>query len=166
MEFRFSHPELASRPVTPADREFLRLLYHSTRQDELAVTGWPQERIDAFLDQQFEAQSDHYSKHFNNDGFTILAEQEKDVGRLYLEEREDEIRVIDISLLPEHRGQGIGGSVMRDVLDLAGSRGKCVRIHVEQNNPAQSLYQRLGFRKIDEHGVYLLLERAPIPSPA
>ncbi len=33
-----------------------------------------------------------------------------------------------------------------------------VRIHVQQSNPAFHLYQRLGFQKIDENGVYFLME--------
>lgn len=161
MQFQLTHSELATRPVTPADQEFLRALYHSTRREELAQTGWGPEQITAFLDQQFEAQTVHYNEHFDSRGFAILTRDGVAIGRLYLEERADEIRIIDIALLPDHRGCGIGGSVMRDVLTLAANLGKCVRIHVEQNNPAMTLYQRLGFTKVDAHGVYFLMEATP-----
>jgi predicted GNAT family acetyltransferase len=56
-----------------------------------------------------------------------------------------ELNVIDIAILPEFRGQGIGGTLMRRLMDDAAAAGQIVQIHVEQNNPAQSLYRRLGF---------------------
>jgi len=153
-----SHAEVTLRPVTPDDRDFLCELYASTRIEELRVTGWAQDQIDAFLLQQFEAQTLHYAAHYNPDGFMALCHGEAAIGRLYLEERPDEIRIVDIALLPMHRGQGIGSSVLDDVMAMATQQGKCVRIHVEQNNPAQSLYQRLGYKKIDENGIYHLME--------
>ena len=79
-------------------------------------------------------------------------------GRLYVARWEDEIRVMDIALLPEHRGAGIGTRLLRDLLDEAEASGKKVTVHVELNNPALTLYQRLGFRPVAERGVYLLLE--------
>ena len=83
------------------------------------------------------------------------------IGRLYIDRSEDEIRLIDIALLPEHRGKGIGGSLMRQTLDEARLAGKPVRIHVEHNNPARRLYDRLGFRPVEDQGVYDLLEWRP-----
>ncbi len=35
--------------------------------------------------------------------------------------------------------------------------GKTVSIHVERHNPALGLYDRLGFRPVGEHGVYVLM---------
>ena len=66
--------------------------------------------------------------------------------------------MIDIALLTEHRSAGIGGQIMEEVLDEAAAAGKPVRIHVEQNNPAMRLYNRLGFRKIGNTGIYDLME--------
>ena len=83
------------------------------------------------------------------------------IGRLYLDRREDELRLIDIALLPEFRGRGLGGSLMRGVLDEAREADKLVRIHVEQNNPAMRLYEWLGFEKIEDQGVYWLMEWRP-----
>jgi Phage Tail Collar Domain len=40
--------------------------------------------------------------------------------------------------------------------------GGCkLSIHVEMNNPARRLYERLGFRPAGEHGVHVLMERVP-----
>jgi len=147
-----------------ADLAFLCRLYASTRQEELAQTGWPQAQIDSFLQQQFEAQHVHYMKHFAKAKFDlILNTRGQPIGRLYLDERQDEIRIIDIALLPANRGNGIGGRILEDILAQAQKSHKPVRIHVEKNNPAMRLYRRLGFFPVEDQGVYELLERSPQP---
>jgi ribosomal protein S18 acetylase RimI-like enzyme len=50
---------------------------------------------------------------------------------------------------------------LRGVLAAAAQRGVAVRIHVEVNNPARSLYDRLGFREIETCGIYTLMEWRP-----
>ena len=141
------------------DLPFLRALYASTREAELAPTGWPQQQIDAFLLQQFEAQHHHYMEHFAGADFDLIVDGGGEpIGRLYLEEREDEFRVIDIALVPEARGHGIGGRILGDILQRAFASGKAVRIHVEKNNPALRFYRRLGFEPVEESGVYHLME--------
>ena len=82
------------------------------------------------------------------------------IGRLYLDRRGPELRIVDIALFSEHRGRGIGGAVLSDLIDEATIGGVPVRIHVERDNPALALYQRLGFREIGDEGVYLLMECA------
>ena len=86
------------------------------------------------------------------------------IGRLYLDRRKDEIWVVDIALLPEHRGRGIGDALMRQVIAEADEKALPVRIHVEHVNPAQRWYERLGFRRTGDTGVYYLMERSPDPS--
>ena len=58
------------------------------------------------------------------------------VGRLYVVRWSREHRIIDIALLPEHRRQGLGAALMRDLLDEAAATNKALSIHVEKNNPA------------------------------
>ena len=93
------------------DLDFLRALYASTRREEMVPTEWPQEQIEAFLLQQFEAQHAYYQEHYPSSDFDLIlsSSKKKLSGRLYLDERYDEFRIIDIALLPEARGQGIGG---------------------------------------------------------
>ena len=151
------------RPVTEEDREFLYLVYAGTREEELAVTGWRDAEKAAFLWSQFEAQSLHYQEHFSGASFHVILRDGESVGRLYVDRRRDEIRIIDIALLPRVRGQGIGSRILSDILTEAEGAGLPVRIHVEMNNPAMRLYRRLGFRSVAVHGVYLLMERPTQP---
>lgn len=158
--------KISFRPIALVDGEsdlpFLRALYASTRADEMAQTGWSAGHIEAFLNQQFEAQHKFYLEHFGGADFDlILGEDGEPIGRLYLEERDDEFRIIDIALVAACRGKGIGGKLLQEILDRAFAAGKAVRIHVEQYNPAMRLYVRLGFKKVEEQGVYHLMESLP-----
>ena len=149
------------RPVADDDWEFLYRVYADTRQEELSPVPWSPEEKDAFLRFQFDAQRKYYAEVFTKADYYIIEKAGEPIGRLYLDRREDEIRLIDIALLGTFRGQGLGGELMADVLAEGQRKGLLVRIHVEHNNPAMRLYQRLGFKKIEEQGVYWLMEWMP-----
>ncbi|MEM6795291.1 MAG: GNAT family N-acetyltransferase [Acidobacteriota bacterium] len=149
------------RPAAESDRDFLFRVYASTRTEELAAVPWSAEEKEAFLRFQFKAQSTYYDDVFQNAEFSVVELQGEPIGRLYVDRREDEIRLIDIALLPAHRGSGLGGELMADILAEGQRKGLLVRIHVEHNNPAMHLYRRLGFEKIEEQGVYWLMEWTP-----
>lgn len=125
------------------------------------MVPWSDEEKDAFLRFQFDAQSKYYAENFGEAAFDVIELEGERIGRLYVDRRDDEIRLVDIAYLPEFRGQGLGGELMAEVLAEGESKGLLVRIHVEHNNPAMRLYKRLGFKKIEEQGVYWLMEWTP-----
>ncbi|MBL8093680.1 MAG: GNAT family N-acetyltransferase [Anaerolineales bacterium] len=155
---------LTLRPVNADDHAFLYRVYASTRVDELAPLGWSQAQFDAFVTQQFAAQSAHYWEHYNTGRFCVIENAGEPVGRLYVDRWADQIRIVDIALLPEYRNRGWGTALLAKVLAEGERDGLPVTIHVESFNPAQRLYQRLGFRRISGDDVYWLLERAPVGS--
>lgn len=153
---------LSFRAIRQSDQDFLRDLYASTRADEMAQVPWSQEQRDHFLAMQFEAQHAHYMRHFAGAAFWIVVlRQNEPIGRLYLDEWDDEFRLIDIAFLPHHRGNGFGTLLLVDLMEAALARRKPVRAHVEKTNPAQRLYSRLGYRVIEDKEVYDLLEWHP-----
>jgi ribosomal protein S18 acetylase RimI-like enzyme len=149
------------RPVEPSDEEFLYRVYAGTRTEELAVVPWDDAQKDAFLRAQFDAQSRWYRDHYARATYQVVLVDGEPAGRLYLHRGESEIRIVDIALLPEHRGNGVGSSLLNDVLAEADSTGKRVTIHVERFNPALRLYERLGFSVAEDKGAYLFLDRSP-----
>ncbi|HEV3458593.1 MAG TPA: GNAT family N-acetyltransferase [Thermoanaerobaculia bacterium] len=149
---------VACRAVSPGDEELLYRIYASTRFEELAPVPWTAAQKEAFLRMQFRAQSVDYAANFPDAAFQVILVDGAPAGRLYVDRRGDELRIVDIALLPEHRGTGIGGALLRGLLAEAAAAGKAVRIHVEQMNPALRLYERLGFRRTGGDGVYFLME--------
>jgi ribosomal protein S18 acetylase RimI-like enzyme len=125
---------------------------------------WDDAQKDAFLRSQFEAQDAWYREHYASASFDVILVDGEPAGRLYVLRRDAEIRIVDIALLPEQRGSGVGTSLLRELLAEADAAGKSVAIHVERMNPALRLYERLGFSVAEDKGVYLFLERPPRPT--
>ncbi len=164
---RVQHPvtEVRFRPVVEADRGFLRGLYAATREEELAAAPWPVAAKEAFLDQQFAAQDHSYRANYPGAELLVILAGATPAGRLYLHARADEVRIMDIALLPAWRRRGLGTAILQAVLAHARSAGRSVSIHVESFNPAQRLYARLGFRPVGRNDVYVLLEWRPGADP-
>ena len=154
-------PLLSLRPSTEADEAFLLAVYASTREAELAATGWSTEQKHAFCAQQFHAQQGHYRQHYLTAQYFVIEAEKVPAGRLYVDHWEKEIRVVDISLLPEFRGQGIGTHLLSDLQKQAQSASKVLSIHVEAFNPAKRLYERLGFVLTEDKGMYHFMTWTP-----
>ena len=161
-------PSLASRGITlrpeqPADGVFLETLFVSIRWPEFDGAGWSDEVRRNFLAHQFALQSRHYADCYRGAEWQIVERTNVEgnaapVGRLCLLEGQSDVRIVDISLVPEVRGAGLGAALLNAVKARAAARDRKVSIHVERNNPARRLYQRLGFAFVHEQGPYLLLE--------
>lgn len=149
---------LRLRAITPADTSFLARVYASSRAEELAITGWSEEQKEIFCRRQFDAQSEYYAANYPEASFQIIERDDEPIGRLYVARWEKEIRIVDITLLPEFRGSGIGTGLLRELQAEARAAGKSLTIHVERFNRALMLYQRLGFKQVEDKGVYLLME--------
>jgi GNAT superfamily N-acetyltransferase len=151
-------PTIRLRPATTGDRDFLAAVYASTRMEELSATDWTDVQKADFCEMQFAAQDAHYRQHYPTADFQVIEINGIPAGRLYVDRWKEEIRIMDIALLPEHCGKGIGTKLLLDLQQEAAGCGKSLSIHVERFNPALRLYERLGFRMTEDKGVYLLLE--------
>lgn len=149
------------RPVTPSDESFLAAVYAATREEELALTDWSDEQKAAFCSSQFAAQETHYRQYYPTAEFSVIESLGTPAGRLYLARWSLQIRIMDLALLKDFRGKGIGTELLLSLQEEAARAGKSLTIHVERFNPALRLYQRLGFRETEDKGVYLLLEWTP-----
>lgn len=146
-------------PVSSSDEPFLVELYSSTRAEEMALVPWDGEQKQAFLQMQFEAQNRYYRERYPNASFDLIKFNDSPVGRLYVAELDDEIRIIDLTFLPAHFDPQVFEALIEEILQKAERIGKCVRIHLENFNPQTEIFVRLGFRKIGEHGIYFLWQR-------
>jgi ribosomal protein S18 acetylase RimI-like enzyme len=136
---------ITRRPVAPSDTPFLEGLYASTRTAELAVLPWSEEQKSVFIRSQFTTQSIQYATNYPDASFEVVMIDGTAAGRLCVERRAALMQIIDIALLPQFRGAGVGTRLLRGLLDEATTQGATVALHVECHNPARRLYERLGF---------------------
>jgi ribosomal protein S18 acetylase RimI-like enzyme len=146
------------RPVQEQDEALLLELYASTRADEMALVPWEAAQKQAFVQMQFFAQQKHYRAYFPNATHEVILADGRPVGRLYVDPRETEIRILDITLLPHRRGGGIGTQILRELMKEAEQENKSCSIYVESFNRSLGLFQRLGFVKTEESGASWLME--------
>jgi len=146
------------RPAGPEDMDFLRRVYASTRAEELALTNWDEAQRAAFINHQFIAQHQYYHTEFPEAAYEIILLDGEPIGRRYVLRDGPQMRILDITLLPEHRGAGIGTALMRELMEEAAQTGRHLRIYVENFNRSQSLFARLGFVVVEEDGFLWLWE--------
>lgn len=139
--------------VLPSHQPFLEKLYRSTRENELQTTNWSEQQKKEFALMQFMAQKIHYEKTYPQAVQQIVLLKKTPVGRIYTNHKEDNIHLIDISLLPEYQSQGIGSFLLNQLIQRARQEGKTTTLQVITTNPALNLYQRLGFTIINQNDV-------------
>lgn len=143
------------------DLEASYRIFRSTREEEFARAPWTDGQRDAFFRMQFDAQHTQYLAGYPDATFDLMLVDDVIAGRLYVDRRAKEIRIVDIALLPEFRARGIGSQLIRELIGEADRDGKVLSIHVEIHNPARRLYERLGFLLAEDKGMYLFMERPP-----
>lgn len=151
------------RPVqdTAEDLEFLYRVYASTRTEEMVLIPWHEKEKEDFLRMQFNLQHEQYRSNYHFATFDIILCGRIPAGRLYVDRRPGEIRIIDIALLPEFRRRGAGRRIMAGLLEEADQKQLPLTLHVEMNNPASGFYERLGFERKDLKGIYYYMVRPP-----
>jgi GNAT superfamily N-acetyltransferase len=160
-------PEVTLRPVTAKDEAFLFKVYRSTRAEEMAMTGWLDVEQRAFLKMQFQLQRDSYRQQYPNAQHVIILAAGQPAGRMMVDRTQaDELRGVDIAILPEFRNAGVGSFLIKSLLDEATAAGIPFRIQVERfNHKALRLYERLSFSYLDETDTHIAMEwsmkRAP-----
>lgn len=147
-------------PVSDSDYSVLFEIYASSRTEEMKFVPWTDEQKTAFLQSQFQAQQSHYLSTNPNGSFNIIKIEDQTAGRLYTSEFGGEIRIMDITLLPQFRNQGIGTQLISGILEIGVRKQKPVTICLETYNPSQNLFSRLGFNRVSDDGVYCLWERS------
>ena len=152
--------ERSARAATSADEDFLWRLYVSTRASEIAAFGWPPEQQEAFLGMQYRARCGSYHAAYPQAEQRILLENGVPAGAMIVDRNPQEIRLVDIALLPEHRNRGYGGQEVADLIRQAESLRLPLRLSVLLGNPAQRLYARLGLVFKGGDGMYIEMEYA------
>ena len=136
----------AMRPADDDDRPFLDQLYLTTRWEEVLAWGLPPQAAQLFLKAQASTQRRAYALQFPSAEHRVLLMAGCPVGRLIVSDEPEGQRIVDLAVMPAVRRQGLASWAIRDVLDRARHRRRPVHLHASVDNPARSLYERLGFR--------------------
>ena len=146
---------LTLRDATAADESFLRDLFAATRRDELAALAADSEQAEHFIDSQFKIQQQIYRLRYPQAQNKIILSANEPIGRILVDRSTDIIVLVDIALSEAHRQRGVGSTLIRNLLAEAASLKKSVKLSVYKLNPAIRLYERLGFCRTADDGVYL-----------
>ena len=146
------------RPASTADEDLFLQLYKSSRGDDLRGLGWDEDRISEFLEMQYDAQVKFYMSDFPDASDEVVSWESKPIGRLIVDRHTDEIRLVDIALLPDYRNRGLGSQVVRKLQAEAAAQHKPLRLQMIRFNRALGLFERLGFVRASETGTHFQME--------
>jgi ribosomal protein S18 acetylase RimI-like enzyme len=154
---------LSLRPVTADDEDTLLKIYASTREEEMQqVTDWTPEQKEMFLRWQLEMQRRDYETRFPAADYQLILFKGKPAGRLWVARTPEQIRLLDIAILPEFQKRKIGTYLLRNLIRESEETGTPLRHMIYKlNTGARRFYERLGFRLIEDERMYLLMERHP-----
>ena len=159
-----SSTDLELRDAEPADDAFLRRLHASTLPAELQSLANAGAGFELLLDMQYRAKQQHYRVHYPQAEQHLIVWRQTVVGQQTVERHAGRLQLVDLALLPEARGLGIGTQVLQRLQARALAAGVPLQLHVEQHNPAQRLYQRLGFTLSGRAEPYLAMTWQPEPA--
>ena len=130
-----------------ADYDFLYRLKVSCLKEYVATTwGW---------DEEF--QRNHFQEHFDPAKIQIIVVDGQDVGELSVRDGGSEVFLDGIYIMPDYQRRGLGTTIINDVLERARSSKKPLNLQVLKVNPARRLYERLGFKVVDENESHFLM---------
>ena len=150
------------RLAATEDEPFLFAVYAATREEEMALVNWGEEEKSRFVRSQFLAQKTDYEQRFPDSTHEIVLLGEKLIGRIWVDRRQNEIRLLDLALLPAFRNRGVGAALIGQLQNEAARLDKALRHCVLRvNESAIRFYKRLGFVRIDEAGMHDLMQWRP-----
>ena len=160
-EIEAASPRITLRPASANDSEFLMHVYASTRWDEMISWGWSPAQQVSFVGTQYDARQRGYAAAYPSAESSVVSVGDCPAGSLIVFRGQDELRLVDISLLPEFRSRGIGGHLIRMLISEAAGLGFPLRLSVMRGNRAARLYERLNFVSSGGDAMYCEMECVP-----
>jgi len=143
-------PPLGFRHATNDDFDFLYAMHVATMRDYVDQTwGWNDE-----------FQESVFRERYTPAQIRVITFDGRDIGMISLEERDDDVFLRAIEILPSHQNQGIGAGIIQQIINENAARRKPVLLNVLKVNPAKRLYERLGFSVIEETDTHFIMRRS------
>lgn len=155
--------QITLRPAHADDRAFVFSVFVGTRAGRFESAELAQQQLQQLLEMQFRAQQAQYQAQFPSADFNLVLCDDRQIGYFYVDRSGNPFVLIDIALLPEHIGRGVGTYLVNTLIAEAFREGKPLSAHVDKSNSqAWRLWQRLGFQLVGDNGVYLEIECHPV----
>jgi len=146
-------PQITLRRAAPADEVFLQRLF---RETHTSVRDLPEPLRGALAAMQYRARALSYASAYpQSEDWILCLDPATPIGRQLIAHHAGSLYLIDLAVLPEYQGQGIGTQILQGCISSAARDGLALRLTVAQGNPAKLLYQRLGFTTHAEDEVNL-----------
>jgi ribosomal protein S18 acetylase RimI-like enzyme len=130
---------LDRRPATEVDIPFLLALRRKTMDPHLSASG------------ASTSESDHRSRlMYRFECAEVLQQNGLPVGLLKVARDGSEWQIIQIQLVPELQGKGLGAELLADIVSEAVAAEATLSLTVLKANPARVLYERFGFVVVGE----------------
>jgi GNAT superfamily N-acetyltransferase len=148
-------------PASSEDEPFLAALFNDVRAVEFAPLGLPASALEQLLTMQMQAQRMGYASQFPHAEDKIIWLGQERAGRMLVDRTSAEIRLVDVALLARYRSNGVGGRLLGSLCEEARAKQLPLRLSVRFGNPAERLYERLGFMRTGGDGINIDMELLP-----
>ena len=152
------------RPATPGDDPLLLSLFAEEKAAELLPLGLEAEQLRPLLEMQCRGRPFSYSEAATAADHILCTADGTAVGRILVDRKPECLHVMDVAVLTAYRNRGFATQALQQIKDEAGKASLPVRLRVMQNNPAERLYQRLGFTQVSRDEISLNMEWRPAPA--
>jgi ribosomal protein S18 acetylase RimI-like enzyme len=141
--------EISLRPARDQDREFIERIYFETQRWIIeSLFGWSDD----------ETERANFADSYDAENTQIITIENKDAGWLTVQ-RDRDIHLQSIYITAQQQRKGVGTLLIQQLIDEAATSGMVVRLSTARINPAQRLYERLGFIVVDEGPYKVHMER-------
>jgi GNAT superfamily N-acetyltransferase len=141
--------EITQRPANDTDTDFARAVHHQAYRDVV---------VRQFGTWDEKAQDEFFKDDWAPAVFEIILCDGVPCGYMCVEDRDTDLHVRELVILPKYQGKGIGSRILRGVIDRAKVRQVPVRLGTQHANRAVELYRRLGFSEYERTRSHILME--------
>lgn len=141
---------ISLRPLKADEEDFWREVFYDSVRSHFEALQMPDDDLNRLLEMQFQAQSNDYGSNYPNASNSVIEHRGVRVGRVILSTEHNDLHLVDIAILTEFRGRGIGTRILAWLCDQSRASGLPIRFYVEKLNPAARLYERMGFKVVED----------------
>lgn len=138
--------EIILRPRRANEEDLWREIFYDSVRKHFESLNLPENELSNLLEFQFQSQSIDYQKNYPQASNYIIVYKNEPAGRVISSTEHNDLHIIDMAVLSEFRGQGIGTKIFEDFFEQSRRTKLPIRFYVEKINPAFRLYERLGFK--------------------